>query len=52
MLRLFFLYITINSIISEQILTTSAGEKKMINVDIGDPLPLIIKPSEDVNEEI
>ena len=51
MLRLFFLYICINSIISEQILTISVGEKKMMNIDIG-PLPLIVKPSEDVNEDI
>ena len=52
MLRLFFLYISINSIISEQIMTISVGEKKMMNLDINGPLPLIVKPSEDINEDI
>jgi hypothetical protein len=33
-------------------MTISVGEKKMMNLDINGPLPLIVKPSEDINEDI
>ena len=52
MLKLFLFCLTINYIVSEQILTISVQEKKLMNADEGDLMPLIVKPSEDVNEEI
>ena len=52
MLRIFLLYIALSFIASEQILTISVGEKRVMNADAGGLFPLIVKPSEDVNEDI
>ena len=49
MLRIFLLYIALSFIDSEQILTISVGEKRVMNADAGGLIPLIVKPSEDVN---
>lgn len=52
MIKLLLLLLTINYIASEQILTIYPQEKRVINSDAGGKIPLIVKPSEDVNEEI
>ena len=52
MLRIFLLFIVLSFTASEQILTISAGEKRVMNADKGGLIPLIVQPSEDVNEDI
>lgn len=52
MIKLLLLFITINFIASDQILTISVKEKRLINAGEGDILPLIVKSSETVAQEI
>jgi hypothetical protein len=52
MIKLLLLSLTINYITSEQILTIYPQKKRVMNSDEGGKIPLIVKPSEDVNEEI
>jgi hypothetical protein len=52
MIKLLLFYITLNFVASEQILTIYPQEKRVMNSDRGGKIPLIVKPSEDVNEEI
>lgn len=52
MIKLLLLFITITYISSEQILTISVQEKRLMNTNENGKLPLIVKPSEDVSEDI
>ena len=52
MIKLLLIYLIISYISSEQILTIYPQEKRVMNAGEGGKIPLIVKPSEDVNEDI